>query len=171
MKPFYFARIVLVTLSCIYACAVCTSGNDGAMVDLTQPTEPRYDHPQCSIFEKTKPSNNIRFNTKRKDWAQCSIFEKTKPSNKIRFNTKRKDWGEIPKSKMGWHEIYFQLQMNWPIMPAYPPMLEGTYYAWNYASIICECLVITTLFSPIKIFQHKCIKGIFGHKMILSAQI
>ena len=123
MKPFYFARIVLVTLSCIYACAVCTSGNDGAMVDLTQPTEPRYDHPQCSIFEKTKPSNNIRFNTKRKDWAQCSIFEKTKPSNKIRFNTKRKDWGEIPKSKMGWHEIYFQLQMNWPIMPAYPPML------------------------------------------------
>ena len=23
------------------------------------------------------------------------------------------------------------------IMPAYGPMLEGTYYAWNYASIIC----------------------------------
>ena len=27
------------------------------------------------------------------------------------------------------------------IMPAYAPMLEGTYYAWNYASIICQCLI------------------------------
>ena len=39
--------------------------------------------------------------------------------------------------------VYFQLLINWPIMPAYAPMLEGTYYAWNYASIIHQCLTIS----------------------------
>ena len=31
------------------------SDNDGAIVEPTQPTEPRCDHPQCSILEKLNP--------------------------------------------------------------------------------------------------------------------
>ena len=57
---------------------------------------------------------------------------KTKPSNKIRFNmwigwvknprsmeaTKKERLAHLPSL------IYFQLLINWPIMPAYAPMLE-----------------------------------------------
>ena len=32
--------------------------------------------------------------------------------------------------------------IHWPIMPAYAPILESIYYAWNYASII-QCLCTT----------------------------
>ena len=39
------------TVLCIYACAVCVSDNDGAIVEPTQPTEPRCDRPLCSIVE------------------------------------------------------------------------------------------------------------------------
>lgn len=30
---------------------------DSGIIELTQLTEPRCDHPQCSIVEKTKPTN------------------------------------------------------------------------------------------------------------------
>ena len=40
------------TVLCIYAYTVCTSDNDGAIIEPTQPTKPRCDHPLCSILEK-----------------------------------------------------------------------------------------------------------------------
>ena len=43
------------TVLCTYACAVCASDNDGAIVEPTQSIEPRCDHPQCFILEKLKP--------------------------------------------------------------------------------------------------------------------
>ena len=36
----------------IYTCAVCVSDNDSAIVEPTQPTKLRCDHPQCPILEK-----------------------------------------------------------------------------------------------------------------------
>jgi len=47
----------------------CLSDNDSAIVESTQPTELRCDHPQCSIFEKTKLSNKIRFSKKKEEWG------------------------------------------------------------------------------------------------------
>ena len=42
------------TVLYIYACAVCASDvdTDGAIVEPTQPTEPRCDRPHCSSLEK-----------------------------------------------------------------------------------------------------------------------
>ena len=48
----------------------------------------------------------------------------------------------------GWQEIYCNLLINWPIMPAYSPMPKGTFYAWNYASIIHQCLLVSHAQSP-----------------------
>ena len=47
--------------------AVCVSDNDSAIIEPMQSTELRCDHPQCSIFEKTKLSNKIRFSTKKEE--------------------------------------------------------------------------------------------------------
>ena len=41
------------------------SDDDDAIIELTRLTEPRYDHPQCSIQEKTKASNKIGFSTRK----------------------------------------------------------------------------------------------------------
>ena len=48
--------IVLASLTVsVYTRAVCVSDDDGAIVEPTHPTEPRYDHPQC---EKLSPLKN-----------------------------------------------------------------------------------------------------------------
>lgn len=47
---------------------VCVSDNDGAIIEPTQPTKPRCDHPLCSILElETKPSDKIRFSMTKEE--------------------------------------------------------------------------------------------------------
>ena len=60
----------------IYTYAVCVSDNDSAIVEPTQPTELKCDHPQCSIFEKTKLSNKIRFSTRKEEWGGNLILRR-----------------------------------------------------------------------------------------------
>ena len=53
--------LVSLTVLCMYTCAVCESDNDSAIVESTQPTELRCDHPQCSILEKLNPPTKSDF--------------------------------------------------------------------------------------------------------------
>ena len=71
VKPLYYAQYYAnyrLTVLCIYASAVCASDNDGAIVivEPTQPTEPRFDRPQCSILEKLNPPTKSDLVRKRK---------------------------------------------------------------------------------------------------------
>ena len=68
----------------------------------------------------------------RCDCSQCSILQKLNPPTKSDLVQKKTDL-RIFRTRQ---EIYFQLLY---IMPAYAPMLEGTYY---YASITCQCLLL-----------------------------
>ena len=68
----------------------------------------------------------------RCDCPQCFILEKLNPPTKSDLVQKKTDL-RIFRTRQ---EIYFQLLY---IMPAYAPMLEGTYY---YASITCQCLLL-----------------------------
>ena len=85
-------------LCCV--CAVCASDNDDAIVEpITQLTEPRCDHPQCSILEKPSPLTKSDLVQKRKTELRI-----------LKLRGLRRN-----------------LIINWPIMPAYAPILEGTY--------------------------------------------
>ena len=75
------------TVLCVYACTVCVEmsdiDSDGAiieplilerdpllsMIEPTQPTDPRCDCPECSIW-KNKPSNEIKLSTRKEDWVK-----------------------------------------------------------------------------------------------------
>ena len=84
-------------------------------------------------------------------WPQYSVLEKLNPPMKSDLAC------ELAESRIlnpqGWQErlvhlpsLWFTfnyLLINWFIMPAHAPMLEGTYYSWNYASIILQCLNVT----------------------------
>ena len=69
---------------CIYACAVCASDNDGAIVEPNQLTEPRCDCPQCSILEKLNPPTKSDLVCKRK--TELRIPNLLGPDKKFTFN-------------------------------------------------------------------------------------
>ena len=55
---------------------------------------------------------------------QCSILEKLNPLMKSDLARERKTELRI----LNLWGLTINLLTNWPIMPAYPPMLVGTYY-------------------------------------------
>ena len=87
-------------------------------------------------------------------WTQESAWEWAVwviACNSVKFKTDRNlppllkivNLWELTRSSL-WFTFSWLL-INWSVMPAYAPMLEGTYFVWDYASIICQCLVVSRL--------------------------
>ena len=85
---------------------------NGAIIELTQLTQLKCYCSQCSVLESLNPPT-------KSDLA-CGLAE-----SRI-----LNPWGLTRKAVAPSQSvIYFQVLTNCPIMPAYAPMLEDTYYA------------------------------------------